>query len=203
MSKHNSTIVPSFVMRDERNIPISKLLRPRQNQLISMKQMRKPNISLAIGTRLNSKGWNTKLQMQEVLQNVPDVLKIELFFWKWEKASNRHIIVMLLNTPRHHPCHRWASWNHGTLGSRWQKRPWIKKLVGHCLRRMHNNRHWGFFSDHATCKVGGADGIPRNRVPNSPKEEQRMLEQGLGGWASDEVSSSSTNSGAASCQVQL
>jgi hypothetical protein len=37
--------------------------------------------------------------MQEVLQNVPYVFKVESFFRQGEKAGNCNIIVVLLNTP--------------------------------------------------------------------------------------------------------
>lgn len=146
MGKHSSTVVPRFVMGDERNMSISKVMRTRLNQLISMKQMRKMNISLTIGTWLDSESWNTQVHMQEIFQNIPDVLKIELFLRQRVKASNGDIIVMLLNTACHYPHHRWASWHHHTLGSRWQKRPWINKVVSHRLRRsMNSSKKWGFF----------------------------------------------------------
>ena len=63
MAKHSSTIIPNSIMGNKGNVTIAKLMWTKLNQLISMKQMTKANISLAMRAWLNSQNRNTQVNI--------------------------------------------------------------------------------------------------------------------------------------------
>jgi RIO-like serine/threonine protein kinase len=67
------------------------------DEKISVMMVAETNVSLAMGAPLDSLIRIAKLDCQEVINHITDVLKIDVVARKRIKQSNHHIIVALLN----------------------------------------------------------------------------------------------------------
>jgi hypothetical protein len=128
-------MIYTSIMLDKRNMDITKLVGAVLDDLVTIMEKIKLNISLTKRTRLDVNVAHSSLITQEIVKNISDVVKGYLMRRHWMNSDNGDIWIAMSGPPKDDPGHCLAVRDHHPMESMRDERGRINKMKGHITVR--------------------------------------------------------------------
>jgi hypothetical protein len=128
-------MIYTSIMLDKRNMDITKLVGAVLDDLVTIMEKIKLNISLTKRTRLDVNVAHSSLITQEIMKNVSDVVKGYLMRRHWMNSDNGDIRIAMSGPPKDDPGNCLAVRDHHPMESMRDERGRINKMKVHITAR--------------------------------------------------------------------
>jgi hypothetical protein len=128
-------MIYTSIMLDKRNMDITRLMGAVLDDLVTIMEKIKLNISLTKRTRLDVNVAHSSLITQEIVKNISDVVKGYLMRRHWMNSDNGDIRIATSGPPKDNLGHCLAVRDHHPMESMRDERGRINKMKVHITAR--------------------------------------------------------------------